>query len=213
MIFEHFFYFLDNDAGNASDKNDDEDDFLDEFGNIKESNTSEVFSEPEDFNVNGKGGKNKKRKKGKKANKSSQQQQQQKQEQHEQPSKVESSSPKKFERQQFNPKTCWKDYDNMRDEEISTPSRPEKGQLQPVFKQVDHAEPRDSNLTHGEQKCYLRLLTKFRNSQQYTSHSDVDEFNLFQNYRELVLPEQAEYQKFAKAANATRNINQYLPPG
>ena len=103
--------------------------------------------------------------------------------------------PKKPKQEYFNPKDTWKDLDNVRDVR-HLPQ--EQATRKPMFKS-NYIEPKTSVLKHGDQKEYLRLMLRFRtNPAESSMASNIDDFNLYQHYKDMVTQEQLEYEEFAK---------------
>ena len=91
--------------------------------------------------------------------------------------------------------SIYKDLDNVRD--ITLPPQEIRPRM-PMFKS-NYIEPKDSVLSRGEQKQYLKLMQMFKNPMESASNvQSMEDFNLYQSYKELVTQEQIEYEAFAK---------------
>ena len=90
--------------------------------------------------------------------------------------------------------SVYKDLDNVRD--ITLPPQEVRPRM-PMFKS-NYIEPKDSVLSRSEQKQYLKLMQMFKNPVESPNVQSMEDFNLYQSYRELVTQEQMEYEEFAK---------------
>ena len=99
----------------------------------------------------------------------------------------------KQQQQHDYPKHTWKDLDDVRDVRHAINQEPKK----PMFKS-HYIEPKESVLSHSDQKTYLRLMQRFRNPGESSIVGSMEDFNLYQCFRDLVTQEQVEYQAFAK---------------
>ena len=82
--------------------------------------------------------------------------------------------------------SVYKDLDNVRD--ITLPPQEIRPRM-PMFKS-NYIEPKDSVLSRGEQKQYLKLMQMFKNPMESSNVQSMEDFNLYQSYKELVTQEQ-----------------------
>ena len=173
---------------NNGEESDDEDAFLDEYGNVIEKSEAEIA---------------------KKADKLL------KEKPKDSPQRVEKKSPEKAVHSRLN-LNAWKDYDNPDailppiDERVLQDRK-----LPYFFKLMDAVEPRSSSLNGREQSEYIKLMKRFQNRRDNETFSDQDmiAFSNFKSYEDLVRKEQEDYENFAKEMISQKsNLGEVLTP-
>ena len=173
------------DMQEKNETEEEEDNFIDAFGNVIEKPMSTVDDdeESEQSLTNSNTSNQKKRKKRKNRSKN----------------------------QTKKPERLWKDLDHADDEsklkrQDMNKSVNELEKPKSVTETFTLREPRCSHLTAMEQKTYLSLLDKFRDVKSSATLKGLDEkdFAIFEGFRDIVSAEQEEYQKFVHGVFRTK---------